>query len=524
MTGPDSAPSIDSVAAIVRAHARAGGGRPAVTCEQTTLTFEDLDVRSSRVANALAAEGLRVGDRVAYLDRNAPEFFELLFGCAKLGAVLTPINWRLSDQEIASVLEDSSASLLVVREEFAARLEGHVAMLRKVVIGGSSASNYADWLTGRPDTDPRHPSSPHDVVLQLYTSGTTGVPKGVMLTEANLLALAAPGVELLSLEPASVNLVPTPLFHIGGSGYALIGLHCGCHTVLVRHPDPPEMVRVIAERRVTNVFVVPAVLSMMLAIVEGESVDLSSLQVVSYGASPISEDVLVRAMRSMDCEFVQVYGLTETTGTITLLTDADHHRALAGDHPERLRSAGRPVAGASLRIVDVASGREVPPGEVGEIWISSPQNTVGYWRKPAETAAALHPDGWLRTGDAGFMDGESYLFIHDRIKDMVISGGENVYPAEVENVIMSHPDVVEVAVIGVPDQRWGETVKAAVVARPGSGLTSGALIAFCRKRLAHYKCPTTVDFHDALPRNASGKVLKRELRARYWSDQGRAVG
>jgi long-chain acyl-CoA synthetase len=377
-------------------------------------------------------------------------------------------------------------------------------------------------VAAAPALDPGHEAAPADVVMQLYTSGTTGLPKGVLLTGHNLLSLQPMGEAILGLGPGSVNLVAMPLFHISGSGYALSGFWAGCHTVLVRDVDPDAMLKLICAHQVTHFFVVPAVLRMMLDVPGVRALDLSTLQTIAYGAAPISTSVLTRALATFGCDFLQVYGLSETTGTVTTLTPADHHAALDGRAPGRLRSAGRPVPGAQVRIISPDTGLDVPAGVVGEIWISSPQNTAGYWNNPAETAALLH-DGWLRTGDAGYLDEDGYLYIHDRIKDMIISGGENVYPAEVENVLMAHPQVADVAVIGVPSERWGETVKAVVVAAPGAHPAAAELTAFARDRLAAYKCPTSVDFTDALPRNPSGKVLKRELRAPYWHGHDRSV-
>jgi long-chain acyl-CoA synthetase len=241
---------------------------------------------------------------------------------------------------------------------------------------------------------------------------------------------------------------------------------------------------------------------------------------MAYGASPISTETLSTAIRTFKCNFLQVYGLTETTGTVVVLPPEDHD--LDGPNTHRLRSAGRPV-GAEFRIVSTDSGEDLPADEVGEIWVRSEQNMAGYWNKPEETAKSLTPDGWLRTGDAGYLDADGYLYIHDRVKDMIISGGENVYPAEVENVLGSHPGVGDVGVIGVPSEKWGETVKAIVVRAPGTDASPEDIIAFARERLAHYKCPTSVDFIDVLPRNASGKILKRELRATFWVGQERAV-
>ena len=268
-------------------------------------------------------------------------------------------------------------------------------------------------------------------------------------------------------------------------------------------------------------FVVPAVLMLLLATPALAATDLSSLRLIFYGASPISEDVLVKCMAAFGCAFCQVYGMTETTGAITALPFEDHDP----DGPRRglLRSAGKPHASVGLRVVDPESGRDAALGEVGEVWTRSPYNMAGYWRKPEETAATIDAEGWLRTGDAGYFDAEGYLYLHDRIKDMVVSGGENIYPAEVENVLLSHPAIVDAAVIGVPDLKWGETVKAIVVLAPGEALDEADVIAHCRANLAHYKCPTSVEATDTLPRNPSGKILKRELRAPYWAGKERSI-
>jgi long-chain acyl-CoA synthetase len=255
----------------------------------------------------------------------------------------------------------------------------------------------------------------------------------------------------------------------------------------------------------------------MLSLPGIEQRDLASLRSMTYGASPISEDVLRRCLVTFGCEFIQFYGMTETTGAITILR-ADQH-----DNPVRLRSCGVPFPHIELRIVDPESGEDKPTGEVGELWTRSRQNMPGYWHKPEETANTINADGWLRTGDAGYFDADGFVYLHDRIKDMIVSGGENVYPAEVENVLMSHPAVADVAVIGVPHDKWGETVKAIVVPAPDQPQDPKALIAFAREHLAHFKCPTSVDYTDVLPRNPSGKILKRELRAPYWAGAARNI-
>jgi long-chain acyl-CoA synthetase len=291
--------------------------------------------------------------------------------------------------------------------------------------------------------------------------------------------------------------------------------------VILRDVDPAELLRLIEAEGITHMFVVPAVLMVLLMTPGIDTTDLSSLETIFYGASPIAEDLLVKCMERFGCDFAQVYGMTETTGAITRLEPADHDPT--GPRQHLLRSAGKPLPGVELRIIDPDTGSDAGVGEVGELWTRSGYNMAGYWEKPEETAATLLDDGWLRTGDAGYLDEEGYLYLHDRIKDMIVSGGENVYPAEVENVLVAHPALADAAVIGVPSEKWGETVKGIVVRAPGTEATPEEIIAFCRERLAHYKCPTSIDFTDVLPRNPSGKILKRELRAPYWEGRERNI-
>jgi long-chain acyl-CoA synthetase len=310
-----------------------------------------------------------------------------------------------------------------------------------------------------------------------------------------------------------VNLVPSPLFHVGGIGYALTALGQGGHTVLPPRADPATMLRLIEVHRVTHAFLVPTLVAALTEQAEVDNPELSSLQVIAYGAAPMTETLLLRAMTTLRCAFLGVYGMTETAGSVTALPPDDHDPG--GPRAGLLRSIGRALPWHEVRVFDPASGAPVPAGQVGEIWVRSGQNTPGYWGLPAETAEVLTEAGWLRTGDAAYTDADGYLYLHDRIKDLIISGGENVYPAEVENALASHPGVAEVAVIGVASKRWGETVKALAVPARSATPTATELIDHARSRLAHYKCPTSVEFLDELPRNASGKIAKTTLREQY---------
>jgi long-chain acyl-CoA synthetase len=373
---------------------------------------------------------------------------------------------------------------------------------------------FDEWTAHRFPDDPGVATGPDDVAFLMYTSGTTGAPKGVMLTNDNYFCKASGISEKWRFDTDSVNLAVMPMFHMAGSGWALVGLCEGARTVVLRDVDPPAILDAVARQGITNMLLVPVVIQRLLATPGVESVDFTSLRAIVYGASPITDEVLTRALERFDCDLMQVYGLTETTGSITQL---DRH------DPGLLRSCGRPFPWVEVRFVDKA-GRDVPTGTVGELWTRSRQNMRGYWNNPEATAATITPDGWLKTGDAGYVDADGYVFLHDRIKDMIVSGGENVYPTEVENVLMTHPGVGDVAVIGVPDEHWGEAVKAIVVPATGTALAEAELIAFARERLAGYKLPKSVSFAETLPRTASGKLLKRALREPYWAGVGRRIG
>ncbi len=523
---------ISTIADIVRAHGVVRADHLALILGDRELTWGELYRRSRQVANMLAAHGVGAGDRVAFLDKNGIEHFEVFYGAALLNAVCVDINWRLAGPEIEFIVNDAGAKVLIVGPDFVPVVETFSEALTTaetvLAIAGpdgptSRFEDYADAVDGRPDIDPGATQTSHDVAFQLYSSGTTGRPKGVLLSNHNFFALLPTAQEMWRIDADTVNLVAMPLFHIGGGGWAIAGMCSGATSILVRDIDPAALVRLLTDRGITNAFLVPAVLQFMLAVPGVEDGDYHALRAIVYGASPISEAVLARSVHIFKCDFWQAYGLTETTGAVVNLAPEDHDT----DGPRRhlLRSCGKPGPGVGLRIVDPDSQLECEVGQVGEIWISGPQIMLGYWNMPEETAASI-TDGWFHSGDAGYLDADGYLYIHDRVKDMIVSGGENVYPAEVENVLMGHPGIADVAVIGVPDERWGETPKALVVraaSEAGAALSERDVIDHARERLAKFKCPTSVEWIDALPRNPSGKVLKKDLRAPYWAGRSRAV-
>ncbi len=509
-------------AQIIREHAANTPQAPALTFEGVTWSFAQLDGFSSQSANALRAAGVGPGDRVALLTKNRAECYELLFSTNKIGAILVGLNWRLAAPEITAIVEDARPTILIVgpgEQHLLTEAAHNCAGLRRVIVLGDE---FDAWRAAAPATDPGHVGEPDDVALLLYTSGTTGLPKGVMLTNHGLSFTRRLGAESWGMGPASVNLVAMPMFHIGGSGYGSSTLAVGGHTVLMREVNIALAIEYIEKYRVTHTFLVPTVVQSMLQAPGIESANLSSLQLLMYGAAPIGEVLLRRALERLRCGFMHAYGMTETSGTVVVLNPKDHE--LEGERAGLLRSVGQAMPWVELRIINPTTLNDVEPGAVGEIWVRSGMVMKGYWNNPEATREALMPSGWLRTGDAAYQDTQGYVYLFDRFKDMIISGGENVYPAEVENALNAHPAILEVAVIGVPDDRWGETPKAIVVLRPGQRADEEELIAFARERLARYKCPTSFEFAEALPRNASGKLLKPELRRIYKKDPGHAAG
>jgi len=489
------------------------------------ITYAQLDAGSSRLAQLLLEHGVGAGDRVPHLDRNDPAAALLLLAAAKVGAALVPLNWRLAEPELAALVVDCDAKLLFAGPDFielARRLAGSrsgsgsgsgSASGRTVALEiGTGVSSPADGHAAR---DPRRDGDQDAVVLQLYTSGTTGIPKGVQTTNRNLAKLTSGLREYWTVDEASRCLVAMPLFHIGGMGWLIVGLVNGATNVLVPAIEPRGLLETMESQRITNAFVVPTVLQMLCDVPGSGQRDWAALRSIGYGASPITTTTLKRALQTFGCPFFQVYGMTETTGAIVQLDAADHDPG--GPREHLLRSAGRAYPWMELQIVEPGTGRALERNRIGEVRVRGDSVTPGYFRNQAETATALASDGWLATGDGGYLDDDGYLFLTDRIKDMIVSGAENVYPIEVEEVIASHPAIAEVAVFGAPDERWGELVCAAVVTRDGEPPDAEQLIAFARTRLAGYKLPRRVHHVAQLPKTGSGKVSKRELRETFGS-------
>ncbi len=492
---------------LVESLARNAALRPDSPClifDDKVIGFGSFAASTDDLAATLLGTGLAAGDRVAILAPASPLFFQMLFACAKARLILVPLNSRLSAREVAEVLTDAAPALLILSGDF-----------RPLVPEGAGwrtmpDSAMAAWAASGPKADLPTARSPSEPMLILYTSGTTGAAKGVALSEHNLWFLSLMARELWGFDATSANLVSTPLFHIGGIGWGLLALAQGGRTILARDADPNVLIGLMHNHGITHSFMVPTVIQRLVEHVEAGGATAPSIQHLFYGAAPIGEALLRRTLALFGCDFHHVYGMTETAGTVVTLDAADHDPD--GPDLHRLQSCGRAMPWVEIAIVDPTSGRTLPAGQVGEVRLRSAAITSGYWRKPEETARAITADGWLCTGDAGELDDDGYLYLRDRYKDMIVSGGENIYPKEIENVLQYHPAIAEVAVIGVPHPRWGETPAAIVVLRPGQSADAADIIAFTRERLARYKSPSRVEFRDSLPRNASGKVMKHMLR------------
>ncbi len=515
---------VESLADVARVQARRRGSEPALVFEGRAMTFAEVDAMASRVASALIASGVKTQERVAYLSKNTDHFLPFLLGACKARATLAPFNFRLAAPEIARLIEDSGARIFIVGPDavdLAGQAVAALATKPRMIALGFDREGYERhdaWMEGAAPEDPGLEADPDDDVVQLYTSGTTGLPKGVRLTNHNYLAcyrLATPSGGL-NYQPGDTVLAAMPFFHVAGVNVALIAMASGARSAILKDAAPQLILDTIGGERINHAFLAPALIHMLMLSPGIGSADLSSMQTLTYGASPISEDLLRRAGARFGCEFVQLYGMTETCGAGTFLPNADHDPANG-----KLRSCGRAWPGLELKIV-AADDAEVERGAVGEVVIRSPVVMKGYWMKPEATEAAIR-DGWMHTGDAAYMDEDGYVFIYDRVKDMIVTGGENVYPAEVENALFGHPSIVDAAVIGVPDDTWGEAVKAIVVLKPGAPRDAADIIAWARARIANFKTPKSVDFVESIPRNLSGKILRRELREPYWKGRDRRV-
>jgi acyl-CoA synthetase (AMP-forming)/AMP-acid ligase II len=484
-------------------------------------SWREVEQRVARLAAALRSIGIGEGDRFAVLSQNCDRFYETYYAAAWAGAVIVPLNTRLALPETEFQLDDCGAKALFFSREFAdmaADLKRQNGSRTFVGLDGdeSPADHAYERLVDEASPIPDAGRGGDDLAAIFYTGGTTGLPKGVMLGHRNLTAMATNLIMAIKIDEDCVNLHSAPMFHLADIGTFMTTMVAGTH-VFVRRLVDTDMLDAIAEHRVTHVFTVPAVIDRLA--VDGAGRDLSALKFLGYGGAPMPPAILDRARaRFPHVEFGQGFGMTEM-GAATFLGPR-HHRSTAD--PEKLTSAGQPCFGYEIRIVG-PEGNELPRRSVGEIVGRGDNVMLGYWNRPEETASALR-DGWMHSGDIGFMDEGGFLYINDRLKDMIVTGAENVYSIEVEHAISRHPAVAECAVVGIPDERWGEGVHAIVVLKPGAALTFEELVQFCRQRIAGYKCPRSLEIHaHPLPRSAAGKIRKVELRAPYWAGRDRSV-
>jgi fatty-acyl-CoA synthase len=507
-----SSPAEIDLAALLERRARSSSERGAVTFDGNTRTYGEVLDRVRRFATVLADGGVGHGDRVAYLGLNNPSILEALFAAAHLGAVLVPLNWRLTGPELAFAIQDGGVHTLLTDEQHAAVIDGVRAELpvRRFihVADGSATGGWEDGNALVAAATPlarRAPVAPEDPALIMYTSGTTGRPKGVVLTHANLWWHNIGIVLALDVAHDDVSLLCAPMFHIGALNVTTIATWIkGGRLVVHRGFDAQAVLEDLERERVTTMFGVPVMCDALSALPGFAAADLSALRLIITGGAPVPIR-LIRRFQERGVDLAQGYGLTEAAPVASFLTAENAER--------KLGSAGRPLLLCDMRIVD-ADGAPVPTGVHGEIEVRGPNVTVGYWQNPEASARTMN-GSWLKTGDGGHLDEDGFVFIADRIKDMVITGGENVYPAEVESVLFEHPAILEIAVIGTDDPKWGERVCAVATLHEGAELTLESLRDFGGGRLARYKLPLQLEIVDALPRNATGKVLKTELRERF---------
>lgn len=501
------------------AHARDRADHTAVICQARRTSYAQLHRLSNRAAHALASAGVGRGTRVAWLGRESEYYYTVVLACAKVGAVLVPVNWRLTPNEADHILRDSGATVLFIDGEFlplAERVQPTLPALGTLVRIDADANPdpgaglRAWWAcTGDDDLDPG--TGPGDAVVQIYTSGTTGLPKGAVIPHRSFFtfpaAMQAAGLDWVDWLPGDVNLISLPGLGTAGTAWFWQGFNAGLTNVVMRMFEPQEAVRLIRTHAVTTTFAAPAMLRMMLDERESGPDAFASMRKVYYGGEPISTLLLTRCLEVFRCQFTQIYGSTETASVPVCLPPQDHKPG-----SPRLRSAGRVCPGTELKIVG-GDGRELEAGGIGQICIRTPSRMLGYWNRPEANKATLR-DGWLYMGDSGYLDRDGYLYVCDRINDTIIVAGQNIYPAEIEKELAEHPAVAESAVVGMADDRWGESVHACVVLRPGQQVTPRELMLFLRDRIAAYKIPSAYHFVSALERNPAGKILRRVARER----------
>ena len=520
--------NIGTYADIICRNALLYPDQEAFVCGNTRITFSEFNTRVNKLIHALHEMGVRKGDVLGILSWNCLEYADVYGAAMKGGFIASPFNTRLQANELEHIINYSEATTLFVGAELLEvinSLRRRLPKVRNFISCEGSAPNmivHRGLLASHLGHEPDVCVDEDDPVGIVYTSGTTGLPRGALYTHRRFIEDAKTLAIDMGLQPGHKRIQVTPLFHIAGNTHFRSSLYTAGCNVLLKFFDPAATLQIIQDERATHMDIVPTHLVAMLNLPDLDKYDINSMKLMWYGASPMPLEVLKKGMKVFGPIFAQGYGQSESGPAISHLSKEDHDVL---DRPEaeqkKLMSAGRPDIGVQVRIVDDASN-DVKLGEMGEIIVRSKQIMVEYWHKPDDTKASIR-DGWLYTGDMGYYDEQGYIYIVDRRKDLIISGGENVYPREVEEVLYRHPTVLEATVIGIPDPYWVERVHAVVVLKKGASTTDEELITFCKEHIAGYKAPKSVEFVDSLPKNPAGKILKRELRAKYWADLGGRV-
>ncbi|WP_290866609.1 long-chain-fatty-acid--CoA ligase [Aquabacterium sp.] len=502
--------SIQYLPDVIRYHARQAPDKVALIDQRKTYSYREMDLRSNQVANGLIQANARPGDVIGFLGKNSLAVFESLFGAGKAGCTFLPLNWRLTPAELAQVIDDAQPLIIFAEHECLAQLEAACKISQRSVRiePFDVAAGLTSFCSGQGDIDPGVEVSPRDVALLIYTSGTTGKPKGVELTHQSISHMRLcehlePSYQWLA---SDILVMAMPNFHLLGLSVPIQALYSQATVTLMPALDVGKLLQMIAQDRPTMLVLAPTAIQMLLDHPDAKTTDFSSIRQVIYAGSAITAHLLKRAIKEMQCEFMQFYGATESGGAITILRPDQHDLV----HEEKLKSCGTPLPLTEVSIVD-ANGQPCPDGEIGELLVRTPANFRGYRNQPEATAAALH-DGWYRTGDAGYRASDGLLYLVDRVKDMIVTGGENVYSTEVEQALAKHPAVAMSAVVGLPDAHWGEMVSAVVVLKAGHQASEEELVKHCRQLIAGYKVPKRICFDNALPTSPAGKVLKRLLR------------
>ncbi len=509
---------------ICRKSALSWPDRTAVVFEEDRLTYRQLDERVNRLANALMAKGIGKNDRLTVLAENTHKYLEIYFAASKIGVSVTPLNFRLSDSEITLIVNDSESTIFFAADGYesrAAALRDECKAIRSWITLDNPTAGflfYEDLLADASPEDVRQDPDPEEMAILMYTGGTTGLPKGVMMSHKGLMTGLIGATIQMSYSRNDATCFVLPLFHVS-FWPAFCVLMVGGKVVINRNPDLNGILKLIQDEQCTHINAVPTLYGWMLQMANVDAYDLSSLRVITYAGSPFPPELLKQCITKFGPKFEQAYGMTECIGGTFLVTE-DHKTT--GSRSRLLASAGKPMLAVKIEIVD-DEDNFMPPNEVGEVVIQGQCVMMGYWKNPELTEKTLR-GGWYHTGDMGYIDEEGYLFLVDRKADMIVTGGENVYPKEVEDVLYSHPAVAMAAVVSAPDEKWGERVQAVIVLKPHRSAEADELITFCKEKLAGYKCPKGVEFWESLPTTPVGKILRKDVKKKFWEGWQRSIG